>query len=879
MRQQVKSGKGARSGDSSAGFRTIDRFMLRNDLRRERGKGLQEGSRVHEEWRELDPPYQGAERIRPGDQEDEVEIEIPNDEEEEEEGFAARPWKLLEKVPERGETEGQEEDVEEWQEPEMELFTLEPPPQPPPPPPEPTQAEALPGQRPRKRRRRVAYDEASEEGLNSSIHLSNVPVEYTHATLVGLHESLELDASSLLTCKFMQPELGDEERTCKVLLRYVDRDDAVASASKLEGQSVTTSDGIARSLHASLLNNLGPTTTNPQATAYPVGRQCVRPPVQDAAVRAASRELVDFAKRWSLDDTAIAWLARLPDEVQTLVIDGFNPEDTTGNIMVKLGAFVRGIQEKNQKDHQPPPLNPGEKHVGTVKVWFEERGFGFIAPETGGPDVYVHRSVLSDGSFLEQECQVSFKAVWDPAKSKYLAQECWGALGERQESSIQPSDELRAFAERWSLDKGAVLVLARLPQEVQVHLMEQYCPEDSEACAGTEEDAEPGNNNLFVSGLPSDATEELIEQLFSEHGHVEQCRVLTGRNSRKLSDIAALVQMADADQAEMAILRLNQVVPDGMEAPLTVKYAASNAGKAKAQGKGKQTNHSKAVVMLARSLQAPRSLPTPVLAATPALVATPALAAPETRPLPAAPLVSSATEKVELLELGIMLPGTVKFWNEQKGYGFVMPDGGGPDVFVHRTSLSDGQHLVRDAEVSFEVEWDDETWRYRAVKCVGAVTDLNELPARSDPSLTMRPVKGNVGGPLMGTARMATGSGKSWRPPPPPPLPPTRPDAPEVPSADWNEQAANGTLRSSDSDVPAPPSGSPPFWPEDTHSARAPPPAPPPVLTPTAKVRPSAQNQHWDEVAADPSASAWQREVSLGDVENVDGSWPPPAGW
>lgn len=53
-----------------------------------------------------------------------------------------------------------------------------------------------------------------------------------------------------------------------------------------------------------------------------------------------------------------------------------------------------------------------------------------------------------------------------------------------------------------------------------------------------------------------------------------------------------------------------------------------------------------------------------------------------------------------------MATGTVKFFNSQKGFGFIVQDGGGPDVFVHisaversgMSTLNEGQKLQFDIE-------------------------------------------------------------------------------------------------------------------------------------------------------------------------------------
>jgi len=52
--------------------------------------------------------------------------------------------------------------------------------------------------------------------------------------------------------------------------------------------------------------------------------------------------------------------------------------------------------------------------------------------------------------------------------------------------------------------------------------------------------------------------------------------------------------------------------------------------------------------------------------------------------------------------------GTVKFFNADKGYGFIAPDGGGPDAFVHVTAVERAgmATLNQDQRVTYELEQD-----------------------------------------------------------------------------------------------------------------------------------------------------------------------------
>ena len=61
-----------------------------------------------------------------------------------------------------------------------------------------------------------------------------------------------------------------------------------------------------------------------------------------------------------------------------------------------------------------------------------------------------------------------------------------------------------------------------------------------------------------------------------------------------------------------------------------------------------------------------------------------------------------------------MATGTVKFFAQDKGFGFITPDNGSPDVFVHISAVKSGGSLQDGQKVSYDVGQDRKTGKSKA---------------------------------------------------------------------------------------------------------------------------------------------------------------------
>ena len=62
--------------------------------------------------------------------------------------------------------------------------------------------------------------------------------------------------------------------------------------------------------------------------------------------------------------------------------------------------------------------------------------------------------------------------------------------------------------------------------------------------------------------------------------------------------------------------------------------------------------------------------------------------------------------------------GSIKFFNRDRGFGFIKPDDGAPDVFVHISKIRSGAELVEGDRVTFEDGINERSGKSEAARVV-----------------------------------------------------------------------------------------------------------------------------------------------------------------
>lgn len=225
-----------------------------------------------------------------------------------------------------------------------------------------------------------------------------------------------------------------------------------------------------------------PNTRNVNAKLYAFvkakqagGTQALRPqPIPENALQ-------QFAQTWSLDESAVLMLRKLPPDICAGVLADFNPPAETQNVNAKLSAFVRGRMEKVGL---PVPSVSG----GPVTTVVSPAAAPLLRQPRQPADpvrAFVARwgcdaQCESTLRQLQPEHQAMVMREFDPPPGTYNVS---GKLSSfvrsvvsRDSAQHAPADPTQSFALHWGLDAEALQSLRSLPEDLQAKVMAEFSP-------------------------------------------------------------------------------------------------------------------------------------------------------------------------------------------------------------------------------------------------------------------------------------------------------------------------------------------------------------------------------------------------------------------
>jgi len=224
------------------------------------------------------------------------------------------------------------------------------------------------------------------------------------------------------------------------------------------------------------------------------------------------------------------------------------------------------------------------------------------------------------------------------------------------------------------------------------------------------------NENLYMQGLPLEMTDEMLKAIFMQYGTVMSVRMLDPIPGK--ADRVALLQMGTVDQAQWIVSNINQNIPNGLATPVTVQFSKSTPPASGAAPQAVPAPTMQAMGLMGGAM--PSFIGGGMLGALPGATA---MASLTQTALPASVSPQAAGVTSTTVPLGVPLKGSVKRWDTAKGFGFIVPDGGGPDVFVHAKELGEGFVLTNGSQVVFEAMLDPSKGpgRFRAKTIAGGI--------------------------------------------------------------------------------------------------------------------------------------------------------------